>query len=134
MLLKTLSYAVIALISVCLVIVYTNTFRDHLIYHIQHGPFNFESGVYVSYAIGRIDLHTTDNDKLTKHFLCASLFPVFHRLVRPWRTADDSPLVCSALTGLAIAIFGCWLFRRTQSLGLTLPIILLLGFSFTTWY
>ncbi len=115
-------------------LLYANTFRGHRIHSWTHGPFNFEGGIYRSYAVKKIDPATTGNDKLIKHLLCAVLYPPIHGALFRHFPVEDSPLVCSFLGGLSIALFGVWIYWRTRGSPVVFPVILLMGFSFTTWY
>jgi len=116
------------------ILLYAGTFRGHPIHSWTHGPFNFESGIYRDYAIGKIDPALTDNDKLIKHLLCAVAYPRILRVLDLTATVRDAPLVCSVLSGLMIAVFGIWLVIRTRNSPFVLPAVAALGFSFTTWY
>lgn len=128
------SVAAVVALSLQFGILYSSTFRGHRIHSWTHGPFNFESGIYRNYALGVFEPATTDNDKLTKHFLMALLYPQMHRLIDGFFPIADSPLVCAALGGATILLFGIWLGARVKWSPVVIPVLLLLGFSFTTWY
>ena len=131
---RWLGLPLIAAVAVAFAVLYAETFRGSILHRLTHGPFNFECGIYRSYAVGEKDLATTDNDKLVKHFLCAVLYPILHNLLMRYFPVEDSPLVCSFLSGLMLALFGFWLYRRTGCSPLAIIALLLFGFSFTTWY
>jgi len=128
------SHLLIAVIALFFFFVYANTFRGHPIYRQTHGPFNFECGIYRSYAEGRYDIFKTDDNKLIKHLLCAILYPVLNQAVFKHLGISDAPLVCSGLGSATIALFGIWLYWRTRGSPLVFLMMLLLGFSFNTWY
>lgn len=117
-----------------LTILFLQTFRGHELHWRTHGPFSFDCGVYRSYAEGRIDISTTEDNKLGKHLLCAVLYPVFYRSLTGIFSVNDGSLVCAALGGLTLLGFGAWAYRRTQQAALVFPAMLLLGLSFNTWY
>lgn len=77
---------------------------------------------------------TQAHNKITKHLLTAALYPQIHRLLTGFFPITDSPLVCAALGGATILIFGLWLGTKIRWKPTLFPIILLLGLSFTTWY
>lgn len=132
--LRLLSYVCILAIALSFTLLYSRTFRGHPIHLWTHGPFNFECGVYRTFARGGYNIYETNDNKLPKHFLCAVSYPLIHRALTRYFPREDSPLVCSALTGFMIALFGCWLYGRTRGSFIVFPVMLLLGFSFTTWY
>jgi len=127
-------HAAILGIAVFFFILYSNTFRGHQIHQLTHGPFNFECGIYRDYAMGKKDISKTGDNKLIKHFLCATLYPVFNKAIFRHLGTPDSPLVCSGLGAATIALFGVWMYRRTKKSLVVFPLMLLLGFSFNTWY
>lgn len=124
----------ILLIAVAFLALYHFTFKDSPISRQTHGPFNFECGIYRNFALGYLDPLTTDNNKLLKHLLCAVGYPVIYQVLGDFSPLKDTPFVCSLLTGLMILIFGLWLYWRTDYSPVVIPVILLLGLSFTTWY
>jgi len=127
-------HALILTIALLFAVFYVNTFRGHRLYEWTHGPFNFESGVYQAYAQGRINILTTGDNKLSKHLLCAVLYPVFYRVLINLFPFRDGPLVCASLGGLTLLTFGIWAYRRGGKSLLAIALTLLLGFSFNTWY
>lgn len=128
------SHILISAIAVFFVVIYVNTFRGHKIQAWTHGPFNFECGVYRDYALGRYDIFTTADNKLSKHLLCALLYPVFQRRLIAVFPISDAALVPAFLSGLTLIGFGFWAYWRSGRSKLIFPVLFLLGFSFNTWY
>ena len=115
-------------------VMYSRTFSGFPIAGRTHGPFNFECGVYRSYARGELKPGGTDNDKLQKHLLCALGYPVIYRVLEKIFTSPPPFSVCSFLAALTLLAFGWWLSIRTAYSPVVFPVMLLLGFSFNTWY
>ena len=129
-----LFHIVILGVALLFFFIYIETFRGHPIHKLTHGPFNFECGVYRQYALGNKDILTTADNKLSKHLLCAVLYPVLNQAIFKDFGIPDAPLVCSGLGAATIALFGIWLYWRTRGSPIVFPTMLLLGFSFNTWY
>ena len=127
-------YLVILGIAVLFFLIYANTFRGHPIHLMTHGPFNFECGIYRDYALGNKNIYKTGDNKLIKHFLCVTLYPVFNKAIFRHLAVPDAPLVCSGMGAATIALFGVWMYRRTKKPSVVFPLMFLLGFSFNTWY
>ena len=131
---RAIGIGLLLAIAVGCTVVYSHTFQGHLIRSWTHGPFNFECGIYKSYAERRYNLTTTGNDKLQKHFLCAVGYPLIHTLLQKAWLRPDTIFVCPLLAGGMLFIFGCWLYPRSHWSPVTFVVLLLFGFSFTTWY
>ena len=131
--LVVISVVAIIVLAIAFTGLYASTFRSHRIHFWTHGPFNFECGIYRDFAFGN-PITSTTSDKLPKHFLVVVLYPRIHQLLTSLFPITDSPLVCATLGGMTIFIFGLWIGAKTKWAPVVFPVIMLLGFSFTTWY
>ena len=131
--LVVISVIAIMVLAIAFAHLYASTFRGHRVHSWTHGPFNFECGIYREFAVTN-PISSTTSDKLPKHFLAALLYPQIHRLLTSLFPITDSPLVCAALGGATILLFGLWLGAKIRWSPIIFPVIMLLGFSFTTWY
>ncbi len=115
---------------------YTYTFQGHPIgMNIwDAGPMNLEGNEYAMMAKGEFPLFGLGSWKSIRHPLCTVLYPIIYRPLIILFPVKNSPLVSSFLGSISIAIFGFWLYRRSEKALIVFPIVLLMGFSFSTWY
>ena len=98
------------------------------------GPMNLEGNEYEMMAKGEFPLLGLGSWKSMRHPLCTLIYPIIYRPLVTLFPVKNSPLVCSFLGSISVAIFGFWLYRKCKKALIVFPIVLLMGFSFSTWY
>ena len=133
---RKIVYFSLSFIAVFFFCLYAYTFQDNPIgMNIwDHGPMNLEGREYEWMAKGKYSLLAPSSCKPIRHPLCPLLYPIINLPLTKIIPIKDSPLVCSFLGSISIAIFGFWLYRKLRKALIVLPVVFLMGFSFSTWY
>ncbi len=124
---------VLLLLGFCsaFVFLYSATFKGELMPTWTHGPFNMDHGNYLDF-IRSPDLSRIPHvDKANKHPLVAVVYNRLGKLVATH--TKNEVYTCSITVGLALLVFGGWLYWRTST-GYALLGVALMGGSFAVWF
>lgn len=113
------------------VVLHASTFQGELMPTWTHGSFDMDHGNYQDF-LKAADLGAIHHlDKANKHPLVAVTYHLLGNQV--YKHTKNVVVPCSLLVGLALLIYGLWLYWRTNTVYALIGVVLM-GSSFAVWF